>query len=80
MRHTQVRLTVDKTELLDAHKVNAKLVDECELHFECKVVGRMPLTKEMLDEQYPDLFYKNDNYHVLYYGEILGTYVNRKGE
>ncbi len=61
---------------LNANLVNTKLVGECSLHYECKVVARMPFEKEMLSTEIVNKWYNNDDYHVLYYGEILGTYVN----
>ncbi|OOB78880.1 MAG: flavin reductase [Epulopiscium sp. Nele67-Bin002] len=60
-----------------ATKVNAPVVEECELHYECKVVTRMPLTQEMVIPEIAENFYNKDNYHVLYYGEILGTYIKK---
>ncbi|ONI44177.1 hypothetical protein AN641_08010 [Candidatus Epulonipiscioides gigas] len=65
---------------IDAHEVNSKLVGECELHFECKVVARMPFEKEKIVETKIENFYNNGDYHVLYYGEILGTYLDKKGD
>ncbi len=65
---------------IPAHQIKAPLVEECELHYECKVVARIPLTKDMLDKSFSETFYGDDNYHVLYYGEILGTYIKNKGE
>ncbi|MGL4735944.1 MAG: flavin reductase family protein [Cellulosilyticaceae bacterium] len=60
---------------LKAHKVDAPLVGECDLHYECKIIGKTPLSKGMLDDLIDTAFYKDGDYHVLYYGEILGTYV-----
>ncbi|MHC1750213.1 MAG: flavin reductase family protein [Cellulosilyticaceae bacterium] len=58
-----------------AHLVNAPLVDECDLHYECKIIGKMPLVENALESDINSAFYANGDYHVLYYGEILGTYV-----
>lgn len=60
---------------LPAQKVNAPLVGECDLHYECKIIGKTSLAPGMLDESIQNKFYSKDDYHVLYYGEILGTYV-----
>ncbi|OOO00534.1 MAG: flavin reductase [Epulopiscium sp. Nele67-Bin004] len=64
----------------EAQTINAPIVGECELHYECKVVCRMPLEEEMIDPSLVESCYKNGNYHVLYYGEILKTYIKQKGE
>lgn len=60
---------------LKAHKVDAPLVGECDLHYECKIIGKTPLQEGMLDFKVQDQCYAQGDYHLLYYGEILGTYV-----
>lgn len=60
---------------LPANKVKAPLVGECDLHYECKIIGKTSLQPGMLEDAIEKQFYSNDDYHVLYYGEILGTYV-----
>lgn len=59
---------------LKAHKVNAPLIGECDLHFECKIVGKQKLTQEVLLPELDTAYYSNGDYHTLYYGEIMGTY------
>lgn len=60
---------------LQATKVNAPLVGECDFHYECKIIGKSALTGQMLEEVVNKNFYEDDDYHVLFYGEIVGTYV-----
>ncbi len=60
---------------LPAQKIKAPIVGECDLHYECKIIGKTPLEPGMLDAAITDQFYNKGDYHVLYYGEILGTYV-----
>ena len=57
------------------HKVNAPLIDGCDLHYECKVVYKQVMEPGMLNGDLDAKFYKNNDFHVLYYGEIVGTYV-----
>ena len=59
---------------LRANKVNAPLLGECDLHFECKIVGKQKLTKEVLLPDIDTAWYSDGDYHTLYYGEIVGTY------
>lgn len=60
---------------LQAHRVNAPLVGECDLHYECKIVGKQALSKDILIPNIDTACYSNGDYHVLYYGEIVGTYL-----
>ncbi|HHT98451.1 MAG TPA: flavin reductase family protein [Clostridiales bacterium] len=57
-----------------AHSVNAPLIDGCDLHYECKVVYKQAMEPGILCGDLDDKFYKNKDFHVLYYGEIVGTY------
>jgi flavin reductase (DIM6/NTAB) family NADH-FMN oxidoreductase RutF len=58
-----------------AHKVSAPLVENCDFHFECKIVGKSPLHQGMLAEELEKKSYSKGDHHVLYYGEIVGTYI-----
>ena len=58
-----------------AHQVSAPLIGECDLHFECKIIGKQKLTKEVLLPEIDTTWYSDGDYHTLYYGEIVGTYV-----
>lgn len=54
--------------------VPSPMIEDCDLHYECKVVFKQDMNPELLDEIIKEQCYANDNYHVLYYGEILGVY------
>lgn len=60
---------------LKAPKVDSVFVGECDLFYECKIIGRVALTDKLIDKSVNEKCYKDDDYHVLYYGEIVGTYV-----
>jgi flavin reductase (DIM6/NTAB) family NADH-FMN oxidoreductase RutF len=60
---------------IKANKVPAYLVDECNLHYECKIIAKTPLLGDSMHGDLISKFYPNENYHVLYFGEIIGTYV-----
>lgn len=58
-------------------KIETPVVGECELHYECKVVYQQAmeprLTSPEIDERY---YSNNDDFHVIFYGEIVASYVN----
>ncbi len=58
-----------------ANKVNAPLISGCNLHYECKVLYKQVLDPGALESQLSSQFYKDDDLHVLYYAEIVGTYL-----
>lgn len=60
---------------LKANKVSAPLVGECDLHYECKIIGKQKLTGSVLLPELTQTFYGDGDFHTLYYGEIVGTYL-----
>ena len=72
---------IDKFKLCDfpdlrANKVNAPLISGCDLHYECKVLYKQTMEPGLLDPD-KEFFYKDNDHHVLFYGEILGTYMTK---
>lgn len=53
-------------------------IAECNLIFECKTIFKQPMNEEYLDATIKRKFYSDEDYHVLYFGEILACYPNRK--
>ena len=61
-----------------AHKVNAPLISGCDLHYECRVVYSHVLEPADLEADLSNKFYNNNDLHVLFYGEIIGTYLEER--
>ncbi len=57
--------------------VQAPIISECLLHFECKVIGKTQVTPENLSEEVLQGCYPRDDHHTLYYGKILSIYGER---
>ncbi|MBE6064160.1 flavin reductase family protein [Clostridium cochlearium] len=55
--------------------VETPIIDNCEMHFECKIVYKEAMSEENLSKDIKDKFYKDGNYHTFYYGEILDCYI-----
>lgn len=53
-----------------ASKVNTYYISSCELYYECKVLLKLPLDKNLLPDDVQS-FYKTDDMHDLYIAEIL---------
>jgi flavin reductase (DIM6/NTAB) family NADH-FMN oxidoreductase RutF len=54
-------------------QVRAPIVEECLVHYECRVVSRADLPPERLVESVRG-FYRDGNFHRIYFGEILAAY------
>jgi len=61
--------------MVDGQKVAAPIVGECELHYECKVVYQQAMEPATLSQDIKDKFYTNNDYHVLYFGEVVDCYL-----
>jgi len=55
--------------------VNVPIIKGCNIYFECKVIYKQAMEPGLIDNSIKDVYYNgNDDYHVLYYGEILACY------
>jgi len=56
--------------------VSASYIDECSVHFECRIVHKNHVLPQLLDNEIDKTCYGAGDYHVIYYGEILGCYAS----
>lgn len=68
----QFQLTAQK-----GQQIESPVIGECNLIYECKTVYKQPMNPEMLDDEIKNKFYSDDDYHVIYFGEIVASYINK---
>lgn len=51
------------------------VLTDCELHYECKVIYKLPMEHGLIPKDIKNRYYKNDEYHMIYYGEIVDSYI-----
>jgi flavin reductase (DIM6/NTAB) family NADH-FMN oxidoreductase RutF len=61
--------------LENSEKVDSPIIGECELHYECKIVYKQEMDPELLSKDVQKSSYSNGDYHTLYYGQIVATYM-----
>lgn len=49
-------------------------IDQASLHYECQIVHKHLLDDKTLDQEIIHKYYPIRDYHMVYYGEILGVY------
>ncbi|MDN5331949.1 MAG: hypothetical protein PWP45_1174 [Tepidanaerobacteraceae bacterium] len=59
--------------LLHAEKVDTPVIDGCDLYLECKIIYKSPMHPEQLPEEVKRMYYGNEDYHILYFGEIVAV-------
>jgi len=57
-----------------AKSIETPVIGECELVFECQLVFKQVMDPEKLDGSIREKFYSDNDFHVMYYGEILACY------
>ncbi|HID95681.1 MAG TPA: flavin reductase family protein [Candidatus Latescibacteria bacterium] len=62
---------------LPGRLVKSPLIEECVLHYECKVVHKNDVIPGELAPDIIPEFYPKDDYHRVYFGEIISVYASR---
>ncbi len=57
-------------------KVKSPIIDECVIHYECKVVHKNDVLKDELADAIVSSAYPGGDFHTIYYGEILSVYAS----
>jgi len=63
------RLTIIK-----GKRVKSPVIKECKIHYECKVVHKLKIKRNLIPADVKESFYPRGDYHTLYFGEILAVY------
>lgn len=66
---------VCKLSLKTGYLSGTMVVDNCDLHLECKIIYKYPVDKYRLDKVIAESVYKDTDYHVFYIGEIVKAYI-----
>jgi flavin reductase (DIM6/NTAB) family NADH-FMN oxidoreductase RutF len=57
-----------------AQKTHSPIIQIPGIHFECKIVYKSAMNPALLDEGYKKQLYPKNDYHTLYFGEIVDCY------
>ncbi|MDW7668898.1 MAG: flavin reductase family protein [Bacillota bacterium] len=55
-------------------KLETPVIKDCDLHYECKIIYRQTLEAELIKNKDIKAKYKNHDYHVMIYGEIVSCH------
>ena len=58
--------------------VQVPIIEECYINYECRSIHKNDLRPDFLNDAVKKQFYPDDDFHRLYFGEILATYVDIK--
>lgn len=57
-----------------AQAVGAPIVKECGLHFECRTLLTQDMTGDRMAEEIRSKYYPGNDFHVMFFGEIIKCY------
>jgi flavin reductase (DIM6/NTAB) family NADH-FMN oxidoreductase RutF len=60
---------------IKGRKIDTPVISECELHYECKLRYRQAMEPGAIPFDQKKRYYPNYNYHMIYYGEIVDSYI-----
>ena len=55
-------------------KISTPYISESSIHYECRIVHKHWLDQNTLDQEIIGHYYPLKDFHMVYYGEILGVY------
>lgn len=58
--------------------IKTPVIKECDIHYECKVVYKKDMSEDGLSSAINKKSYSDNNYHTLYFGEIVACYKTTK--
>lgn len=62
--------------IVPGRKVTSPIIEQCVVHYECRVVHKNDVIKEELLPEINSSCYPKGDYHRIYFGEILSVYAD----
>lgn len=66
----ECKLSLKKSDI-----VKSPSIDGCDLYLECRIVYKQGMDKNLLDDNIKNAVYSDNDYHVMYFGEIVKAYI-----
>jgi flavin reductase (DIM6/NTAB) family NADH-FMN oxidoreductase RutF len=60
--------------IIPAQKVDTPIINIAGFHYECKIVCKSEINPNFLCKEYREGLYADNDYHTLYFGEIVACY------
>jgi flavin reductase (DIM6/NTAB) family NADH-FMN oxidoreductase RutF len=59
----------------EGRTIKTPIIEECDLHYECKIIYRQTMEAGMIPNDVLKKHYSNNDFHVIFYGEIIDSYI-----
>jgi flavin reductase (DIM6/NTAB) family NADH-FMN oxidoreductase RutF len=57
--------------------ISTPVIGQCPLHYECKIVYKQAMNPGLIAKEIEKKHYQDQNFHTIFYGEIVACYLNR---
>lgn len=74
------KIAASKLSLENSGSVGTPIISQCDMHYECKIVHSQEMAPQNLESEIKERFYTSQDYHVLYFGEIIESYTTSKNK
>lgn len=61
--------------LTKGNTIDTPFINQCEIHYECKLMYKQVMEPGMIPEDIKNRFYSKNDFHMIYYGEIQKTHI-----
>lgn len=69
------KLKACNLQIKDSNKVYSPIINKRDvLTYECKIVYKQEMDNRLISPDVKEVYYKDNDYHVIYYGEIVDCY------
>jgi len=62
-------------DILESKNICTPFIKDCNLFYECKIKFKNEMSSKEIEKDLKQKWYAEDDYHVIYYGEIIGSYL-----
>lgn len=60
---------------IPAKSVDTPIISQAYLHYECRIIAKINVTDEHMAKELVSNWYATNDYHTLYFGEIIECYI-----
>ena len=64
-----------KLTLQKGRSIETPVISNCELQYECKVIYKQAMEPNSIPKEVLKKYYDNSDFHVIFYGEIVDSYI-----
>jgi len=65
-------------DICPGEKINTPVIKGCQYYYECEIIYKQKMNINLLEKKSKKIWYKDNDLHTFFYGEIINSYKNNK--